>query len=107
MKAHDEMSLAGIDAKVKELYAKRDKIEAERKLAWDKKQAKPDPEAEKYWREIDDVDLEIRAFKELKAKKIVNGSTDSDGEPPQERNIDEVCQENQQLIAELNTIFSQ
>jgi len=67
----DEMSNEEIENKIKELYDKKDKlIEAQKKFY---AVEKPNPEAEKLYRQIEDLDIEIKTYKELKIKKKVEG----------------------------------
>ncbi|MDQ1279487.1 MAG: hypothetical protein QG670_749, partial [Thermoproteota archaeon] len=73
--ADKALSIEDIQKRIDALYAQRDKIQKEsnESLA---PQKVPDTTRE-MWRKIEDIDAEIRAFKDLKAKMIVNGQIDS------------------------------
>ena len=70
----DKMSVEQIQTKIEELYETRDKIQEESNAGL--KPEKASPEVQKKWQQIEDLDLEIRAYKELKAKQIVEGKVD-------------------------------
>jgi hypothetical protein len=72
----DKMTVEQIQAKIEGLYNKRDDLEKKRNELLRPLEVKADPEKEKFWREIEDLDLEIKAFKELKAKQIIEGNAD-------------------------------
>ena len=69
----DKLSVSEIQAKIEELYDRRDALQGKERSHYQAQIKEVDPEVQKIWREIEDIDLEIRAYKELKAKKVVEG----------------------------------
>ena len=73
----DAMTLVEIEAKITELHTQQDALRVKEKAFYVAQKVEPAPELEKIYRQMGDLDMEIRAFTELKAKKIVTGNNDS------------------------------
>jgi hypothetical protein len=96
----DAMTTAQIDVKIQELHAQYDVLRAKEKTFYEIKKLEPSPELAKLYQQMGDIDNEIKAFTELKAKKIVEGNTDSaatDGE-------DDVIVKNRQALKDLYSL---
>lgn len=99
----DAMTLAEIDAKIAELHTQYDALRTQEKAFYDVKKLEPSPELQKLYRQMGDIDLEIKAFTELKAKRIVEGNNDA-------ADKDDVIVKNRQALKDLYSLtefFSQ
>jgi hypothetical protein len=88
---NDEMTLLVINSKIDELYDKKDGLMKQQRAMWsaNQKSIEVDPEQAKLSRELEDLDLEIRAFKELKIKRIVEGNGAKPEAPEKKKDADE------------------
>jgi len=71
----DDLSVPEINAKIQGLYDRKDEAAKKQRGLWDKraKEVVMTPEQEQLSRELEGLDAEIKAFRELMAKKIVEG----------------------------------
>ena len=72
----DAMTPVQIDAKIQELHTKYDALRVKEKAFYETQKLEPSPELAKLYQQMGDIDNEIKAFTELKAKKIVEANTD-------------------------------
>jgi hypothetical protein len=75
MSKEDAMSVTEIQAKIDELRDKRDALRSKLDEKYKaQKPTAPEPEFQKIYEEIEDVEAEIKAYRELKVQQIVAGS---------------------------------
>jgi len=75
MTKEDAMSVTEIQAKIDELRDKRDALRSKLDEKYKaQKPTPPEPEFQKLYEEIEDVEAEIKAYRELKVQQIVAGS---------------------------------
>jgi len=77
----DDLSVQEINEKIQELYDRKDEAVKKQRDLWAKreKEVVMTPEQEQLSRELEGVDAEIKAFRELMAKKIVEGANGESG----------------------------
>jgi hypothetical protein len=96
----DAMTPVQIDAKIQELHTKYDALRVKEKAFYEAQKLEPSPQLQKLYQQMGDIDNEIKAFTELKAKKIVEGNNDSavaDGK-------DDVILKNRQALKDLYSL---
>jgi hypothetical protein len=96
----DAMTPVQIDAKIQELHSQYDALRVKEKAFYETQKLEPSPQLQKLYQQMGDIDNEIKAFTELKAKKIVEGNNDSavaDGK-------DDVILKNRQALKDLYSL---
>jgi hypothetical protein len=75
-RAADDLSVQEINAKIQVLYDRKDEAVKKQRELWAKKEKEVvmTPEQEQLSRDLEGLDAEIKAFRELMAKKIVEGA---------------------------------
>ncbi len=96
----DAMTPVQIDAKIQELHSQYDALRVKEKAFYETQKLELSPQLQKLYQQMGDIDNEIKAFTELKAKKIVEANTDSavaDGK-------DDVILKNRQALKDLYSL---
>lgn len=105
----DDLSVPEINAKIQGLYDRKDEAVKKQRDLWAKreKEVVMTPEQEQLSRELEGVDAEIKAFRELMAKKIVEGANTTSGAaaPTAANDSDAVIVRNRKALQDLKVFL--